>query len=101
MAQHGRQEASGRAMFRKVTLRKYSASSVSVVLPAAAITLIAIYIVDHGISYLQLIAILAALAALWVFAAGNRGLKIGLVFLVGTFALGYRTFNVTPDLKVH
>jgi hypothetical protein len=64
-------------------------------------TLIDLYVIDYGISYRDVIVTSVALAGLLVFATGERGLKVGLVFLVLTFGLGYRTVHFTPSLSVH
>jgi len=89
-------------MFSGVTSRKYRLPYVFAILIAALLTTLAdLYIIDYGISYREVIVTLVALAAFWVFAAGQRGLKVGLVFLVVTFGLGHRTMVVTPSLRVH
>jgi len=60
-----------------------------------------VYIVDYGSSYREVIVALCLLAGFRVVLASRSGLKVGLVFLVTTFGLGYRTMSVTPNLRVH
>jgi hypothetical protein len=84
-----------------LTLRKSSAAYVSVLVIGMGLALVAIYAIEYGISYREVIVALMVLAGLAAFAAGQRGLKLGLVFLVLTFAFGYRTMDVTPNLRVH
>ena len=88
-------------MFSGVTLKKYGSSCVFVLIAVLLTTLIDLYVLDYGISYREVIVTLVALAGFSVFVAGDRGLKVGLVFLVMTFGLGYRTMDVTPSLHVH
>lgn len=88
-------------MSSAVTLRKYSATSISVVVIALGLAAAEICVLDYDISYQAVIITAILLAAVWVFAAGNRGLKVGLIFLVLTFGLGYRTMEVTSNLRVH
>lgn len=88
-------------MSSAVILRKYSATSISVVVVALGFAAAEIYVVDYGISYQDVIVTVILLAAFWTFAARDRRLKAGLVFLVLTFGLGYRTMEVTPSLRVH
>jgi hypothetical protein len=64
-------------------------------------TLTDIYILDHSVSYREIIVTLVALAGFSVLVAGDRGLKVGLVYMVMTFGLGYRTMDLTSSLKVH
>src|SRR5258705_12623031 len=89
------------AMFSGVTLRKYGSFFVFVIIAVLLTTLIDLYVLDYGISYREVIVTSVALAGFMVFAAGDRGLKVGLVFLVVTFGLGYRTMDVNPSLRVH
>lgn len=63
--------------------------------------LIDVYVIDYGISYREVIVVSGVLAALLVFAMGDRGLKVGYVFLVLTFGLGYRTMHLTASVSVH
>ena len=89
-------------MSNEVTLRKFISPHVFLVLGTVLLAiLINIYLLDHGINYKEIIVGLVALGALLVFLAGDRALKLGLVFLIATFGLGYRTMEVTPDLKIH
>ena len=84
-----------------LTLRRSSAPYISVIALGIAFAVVEILIIEYGISYREVIVTLMVLAAFAAFAAGKRGLKLGFVFLVLTFAVGYRTVNVTPDLRVH
>ena len=84
-----------------LTLRRSSAPYISVIALGIAFAVVEILIIEYGISYREVIVTLMVLAAFVAFAAGERGLKLGFVVLVLTFAVGYRTVNVTPDLRVH
>ncbi|HKR13087.1 MAG TPA: hypothetical protein VJT15_13590 [Pyrinomonadaceae bacterium] len=88
-------------MFDALTVRRYSAAYISVIVFALGLALVEIYVLDHGVSYREVIVMLMVLAGLSAFAAGNKGLRVGLVFLVLTFALGYRTIELTASLRVH
>ncbi len=84
------------------TLRKHWATYAVVILITVLLAALAdIYILDYGVSYREVIVTLMAVAGVSVFVVGSRGLKVGLVFLVMTFGLGYRTMDVTPNLHVH
>lgn len=83
------------------TLEKHGSSWLFVSLAAVVTSLIVLYVVDYGISYRDVIVSSVAFAALLVFAAGDRGLKVGVVVLVLTFGLGYRTKHFTPSLSIH
>ena len=84
-----------------VTRRKSSAGYVSVIVLALGFALVEICILEYGISYREVIVALMIFAGFAAFAAGSRGLKLGFVFLVLTFAIGFRTMEVTPNLRVH
>src|SRR5678815_435315 len=78
----------------------------SYVLPLLIVALITIltdvYVADLGVSYREVIVALFLVAGLKVaLSDGRRGLKVGLVFLVATFRLGYRTISITPNLRIH
>jgi len=78
----------------------------SYVLPLLIVALITIltdvYVADLGVSYREVIVALFLVAGLKVaLSDGRRGLKVGLVFLVATFGLGYRTISITPNLRIH
>jgi len=89
-------------MSNEVKFSKSISSYVFLVLGTVLLaTLTNVYILDHGISYKEIIVVLGALSAALVVLAGERGLKVGVVLLVVTFGLGYRTVEVTPDLKIH
>jgi hypothetical protein len=88
-------------MSSAVTLRKSSAPYISVIALALGLAAVEILIFEYGISYREVIVTLMALAGLAAFAAGKSGLKLGFVFLVLTFAVGFRTMDVTPNLRIH
>jgi hypothetical protein len=84
-----------------VTLNRFGSSWLFVLIAVLLTTLVDLYVLEYGISYRHVIVASVAMAGFLVFAAGDRGLKVGLVFLVLTFVLGYRTVEVTPALRVH
>ena len=88
-------------MFSGITVRQNSAAYISVVVVGTCLALLEIYILQFGISYREVIGSLLVLAGFLTFAAGEKGLKIGFVFVILTFALGYRTMAVTPEMRVH
>lgn len=88
-------------MSSALTLRKYGGAYISVVVIGTCLALVEVYALEYGITYREIIVTLLVLAGVWAFASGDRGLKVGFVFLVLTFALGYRTMDVTPNLRVH
>jgi len=88
-------------MSSAVTLRNHSGTLISVVVIGTCLTLVEIYTLQQGISYRAVIVTLMLLAGVWAFASGKKGLKAGFVFLVLTFALGYRTMDLTSNLRVH
>lgn len=88
-------------MISEVALKRYGSSSLFVLIAVLFTILIDLYVLDYGISYREVIVASVVLAGLLVFATGDRGLKVGLVFLVLTFGLGYRTMHLTPSVSVH
>src|ERR1044072_6718099 len=84
-----------------ITIRQNSAAYISVVVVGTCLGLLEIYILQFGISYHEVIVSFMVLAGFLAFAAGEKGLRIGFVFLILTFALGYRTMQLTPELRVH
>ena len=88
-------------MFREVALKKSGASWLFVSMAVLFTILIDLYVLEYGISYRDVIVTSVVVAALLVFATGERALKVGVVFLVLTFGLGYRTLHVTPNVSVH
>src|SRR6185503_20748690 len=85
-----------------LSLRKHISPYAFLVIAVLFITLLVdIYAVDYGISYREIISTLGVLAGVSVLVAGRQGLKLGLVFLVVTFGLGYRTITIDSTLKVH
>jgi hypothetical protein len=89
-------------MNSRVILKKFRSSFFIFVFVALLLTtLINLYVLEYGISYREVIVTLVGVAGLIVLAAGDQGLKVGLVFLVVTFGLGYRTLHLTPSLSVH
>lgn len=88
-------------MFNEVALKKYGSSWLFVLIAVVFTALIDIYVIHYGISYRDVIVTSVVVAGLLVFATGERALKVGLVFLVLTFGLGYRTMQLTPTFRVH
>ncbi len=84
-----------------VTRRKSGAAYITVLALGLGLAVVEILILEYGISYREVIVTLIVLAAVAAFAAGKKGLKLGFVFLVLTFAVGYRTMDVSPELHVH
>ncbi len=87
-------------MFGEVALKRGS-SWLFVSIAVVFTILIDLYVIDYGITYREVIVVSVVLAALLVLATGERGLKVGFLFLVLTFGLGYRTMHLTPGVKVH
>lgn len=89
-------------MFSTVSFRKFVSPYVFLILIAVVLTILTdVYVLDYGISYREVIVALVLVAAIRVLMAGHRGLKVGLVFLVATFGLGYRTIEIIPGVRVH
>lgn len=84
-----------------VTVGKFSAPYVFVIAISLGLAALEILILEYGISYREVIVTLMVLAGFTALSAGKRGLKLGLVFLVLTFAVGFRTMEVTPNLRLH
>jgi hypothetical protein len=84
-----------------VTLRKSSASFISVIALGLCAAVAEICLLEYGVSYREVIITLLVLAALAAFAGATRGLKFGFIVLVLTFALGFRTMHVTAELPLH
>lgn len=84
-----------------VNFKKHGSSWRFVLIAVLLTSLINLYVVDYGITYREVIVSSLAVAGLLVFTAGGRGLKVGMVFLVLTFGLGYRTMHFTPRLSIH
>src|SRR6266496_3630971 len=59
------------------------------------------YADKQGLSYKDIIVVLGALIAGVIIFGGERGIRFGLVLWVLTLALGYRTIEWTPDLRIH
>jgi hypothetical protein len=62
---------------------------------------VATYLDRQGLSYKELIVGLGALIIAIIVFGGERGIQFGLVLWVLTLALGYRTIEITPDLRLH
>src|ERR1700688_3460931 len=60
-----------------------------------------LYAGGNGLSYKDLILGLGALIAAVIVFGGERGIRFGLVLWVLTLALGYRTVELTPNLRIH
>jgi hypothetical protein len=61
----------------------------------------ALYAGRQGLSYRELIIVLGGLIAAMIVFGGERGIRFGLVLWVLTLALGYRTVELTPNLRIH
>ncbi len=59
------------------------------------------YADNQGLSYKDIIVVLGALIAAVIIFGGERGIRFGLVLWVLTLALGYRTVELTPNLRLH
>src|SRR6185295_2461838 len=88
-------------LHRRISTEFVGSYVLPIFLVALITILIDVYIGDQGVTYREVIVGLFVLAVLKVLLAGRRGLKAGLVFLVATFALGYRTISITPNLRIH
>ena len=71
---------------------------VCVVVGGAAV---AIYLNKEGLSYKELIVGAGALIVGIIVFGGERGIRFGMVLWVLTLALGYRTVEITPNLRIH
>jgi len=60
-----------------------------------------LYVVENRISYREVIVGLAGLIVAVIVFGGARGIRFGFVLWVLTLALGYRTLEVTPSLRIH
>jgi hypothetical protein len=88
-------------MFSEMALKKYGSSSLFMLIAVLLTTIIIVYVLDYGLSYREVIVVSGVIAGVLAFTTGYRGLKVGLMFLVLTFGLGYRTMHLTPTLNVH
>lgn len=59
------------------------------------------YAVGRGLSYRELIVVVAALIGGVVVFGGERGIRFGLVLWTLMLAVGYRSIRYTPDLTIH
>lgn len=59
------------------------------------------YADSQGLSYKEVIVGLALLVGAVVIFGGERGIRLGLVLWVLSLALGYRTVEWTPNLRIH
>jgi hypothetical protein len=59
------------------------------------------YSSEKGISYKELIVGLSVLIIGVIIFGGEMGIRLGLVLWALTLALGYRTIELTPDLRIH
>jgi hypothetical protein len=62
---------------------------------------VAFYLDQQGLSYRELIVGVGALIIAIIVFGGQRGIQFGLVLWVLTLALGYRTVEITPNLRLH
>jgi hypothetical protein len=60
-----------------------------------------VYADRQGLSYRELIVALGALIVAVIVFGGERGIRLGLVLWVLTLAVGYRTVEWTPTLRIH
>jgi hypothetical protein len=67
-------------------------------LGGAALTM---YFDRQGFSYKEIMVGLGALVLGMIVFGGERGIQFGLMLWVMTLALGYRTIEITPDLRLH
>src|SRR6266404_2765315 len=68
---------------------------------AIVVIAVELYADRQGLSYKELIVGLGALVAVIIIFGGERGIRFGLVLWVLTLALGYRTIEWTPSLRIH
>lgn len=61
----------------------------------------AFYVSRKGLSYREVIVVLAALIGAVIVFGRERGIRFGFVLWVLTLALGYRTISWTPELAIH
>jgi hypothetical protein len=66
-----------------------------------ALFAIEFYADRQGLSYKEVIVALALLVGGVVMFGGERGIRLGLVLWVLSLALGYRTVEWTPNLRIH
>ena len=88
-------------MFARITSRVFFPYAVLILMTLLVAVLTSVYLINNGISYREVIVGLCLLAGLRVALAGRQGLKLGLLFLVATFGLGYRTMSITPSVPLH
>lgn len=82
----------------KFRLTNRLARAIVIVLGSLAL---ALYLVQGGLSYRELIVALGAFIVGVIVFGGARGISFGFVLWVLTLALGYRTLAVTPSLRIH
>jgi len=66
-----------------------------------AVIAVEFYADRQGLSYRELIVAVGALMVAVIVFGGERGIRLGLVLWVLTLALGYRTVEWTPNLRLH
>ena len=59
------------------------------------------YVAARGLSYRELLVGGGLVAILALLMTGERALHVGFMFWIATLALGYRTIEVTPYLRIH
>jgi hypothetical protein len=62
---------------------------------------IAIYGGDRGIDYRDVLVVGSGLIAALIVLGGHRGIQFGFVLWALSMAIGYRTFSVSKDLRIH
>jgi hypothetical protein len=60
-----------------------------------------VHVAGEGLSYREVIVAIAALMGGIIVLGGERGIQFGFVLWVLTLALGYRTIEWTPNLRIH
>ena len=80
------------------TLRR----NVILVVAGSSLTILTVVVaVRWKIAFEMIVVMLLAIGALTILVAEKRSMAVGLVIIVLTFVLGYRTVYLTPTLRVH
>jgi hypothetical protein len=74
---------------------------IGAVLFVVSLVAVELYVDRQGMSYKELIVALGLVIGSVVVFGGERGIRFGLVLWVLTLALGYRTVEWTPNLRIH
>src|SRR5207253_11079248 len=74
-------------------------------LPGLALSLFGVFAIlaytQLGFSYKDVIVAMGVVILAVIVFGGERGIRYGLVLWVLTLSLGYRTIEVTPNLRIH